>query len=166
MAYLAAIVFMQIRWSETQNFAWKPGLLDLSHLSYGKNVVPNFCPKMPLTCAFSRNGSDYIAVARALSAQSLLALSRSVAQLDLALSSSCRSVSLALSFRGYSIVGSGSGFTMNSNPKWIRLTLDTLKVIWFAKWIWTQIHCESWSGSDNRIACYELYACVQKIGSV
>jgi len=41
---------------------------------------------------------------------------------------------------------------MNSNPKWIRLTLDMPKVIRFTKWIWTQIHCESWSESDNRIA--------------
>jgi len=53
--------------------------------------------------------------------------------------------------RGYSIIGCGSGFTMNSNPKWIRLTLDTPKVIRFAKWISTQIHCESGSGSNNRI---------------
>jgi len=29
--------------------------------------------------------------------------------------------------RGYSIIGSGSGFTTNPNPKWIRLTLDTPK---------------------------------------
>jgi len=28
---------------------------------------------------------------------------------------------------------------MNPNPKWIRLTLDTPKVIPFAKWIWTEI---------------------------
>jgi len=41
---------------------------------------------------------------------------------------------------------------MNSNPKWIRLTFDKPKVIRVARWIWTQIHCESWSGSDNRIA--------------
>jgi len=34
------------------------------------------------------------------------------------------------------------GFTMNPNRKWIR----------FAKRIWTVIHCESWSWSDNRIA--------------
>jgi len=54
--------------------------------------------------------------------------------------------------RGYLIIGSGSGFTMNSNTKWIRLTLDTPKVIRFAKWIWTEIHCESWSRSDNWIA--------------
>ena len=31
------------------------------------------------------------------------------------------------SLKGYSIIGSWSGFTMNSNPKWIRLTLDTPK---------------------------------------
>jgi len=48
---------MQIRWSKTRNFAWELGLLDLSHLNYGKNVVPNFYPKMPLTCTFSRNGA-------------------------------------------------------------------------------------------------------------
>jgi len=29
-------MFMKIRWSKTQNFAWEPGLLDLSHLNYGK----------------------------------------------------------------------------------------------------------------------------------
>jgi len=29
--------------------------------------------------------------------------------------------------RGYSIIGSGSGFTVSLNPKWIRLTLDSLK---------------------------------------
>ena len=51
--------------------------------------------------------------------------------------------------RAYSVIG--SGFTMNLNPKWIRLTLDTPKVIRFAKWIWTEIHCETWSGSDNWI---------------
>jgi len=53
--------------------------------------------------------------------------------------------------RGYSIIGSGSRFTINSNPKWIRLTLDMPKVFRSAKWIWTQIHSESWSASDNRI---------------
>jgi len=56
------------------------------------------------------------------------------------------------SYTAYLIIRSGSRFTMNSNPKWIRLTLDTPKVIRFAKWIWTEIHCESWSRSDNRIA--------------
>jgi len=60
--------------------------------------------------------------------------------------------------RRYSIIGSGSGFTMNANPKWIRLTFDTPKVIRFAKWIWTDIHCESWSGSDNRIAPKKLHS--------
>jgi len=39
---------------------------------------------------------------------------------------------------------------MNMNPKWIRVTLDTPKVIRFAKRIWTEIHCESWS--NDRIA--------------
>ena len=53
--------------------------------------------------------------------------------------------------RAYSIIGSRSGFPMNLNPNWIRLTLDTPKVIRFAKWIWTQILCESRSGPDNRI---------------
>jgi len=62
------------------------------------------------------------------------------------------SVSQGSSQWGYSIIRSGSGITMNPNPKWIRLTLDTPKVIRFAKWIWTEIHCESWSGSDNQIA--------------
>jgi len=50
----------------------------------------------------------------------------------------------------HSIIGSRSGFTINLNPKWIRLILDTPKAIRFAKWIWTQIHCKSGSGSDNR----------------
>jgi len=40
--------------------------------------------------------------------------------------------------RGYLIIRSGSGFTMNSKPKWIQLTFDTPKVIRFAKWIWTR----------------------------
>ena len=40
---------------------------------------------------------------------------------------------------------------MNPNPKWNRHTLDAPKVIGFVKWIWTEIHCEYWSGSDNRI---------------
>jgi len=30
--------------------------------------------------------------------------------------------------KGYSIIGSGSGFTMNPNPKWIRLTLDSIEL--------------------------------------
>jgi len=58
---------------------------------------------------------------------------------------------LPLKLRAYLIIGSRSGFTMNLNPKWIRLTLDTPKVIRFAKWIWNQIHRESGSGSDNQI---------------
>jgi len=45
MAYLAAIVFMQIRWSETQNFAWKPGLLDLSHLNNGRKCGSQLLPQ-------------------------------------------------------------------------------------------------------------------------
>ena len=49
-ACLAAILFMQIRWSETQNFAWEPVLLDLSHLSYGRKCgskrLPQNAPNM------------------------------------------------------------------------------------------------------------------------
>jgi len=43
-----------------------------------------------------------------------------------------------------------SWFTMNLNPKRIRHA-HWSKVIRYARWIWTQIHCESWPGSDNWI---------------
>ena len=50
MACLMAILFMQIRLSKTQNFAWEPGLMDLSDLSYGKKcgsqLLPQNAPNM------------------------------------------------------------------------------------------------------------------------
>ena len=33
---LVAILFMQIRWSKTQNFAWEPGLSDSAYFNYVK----------------------------------------------------------------------------------------------------------------------------------
>ena len=33
---LVAILFMQIRWSKTEHFAWEPGLMDSAYLNYAK----------------------------------------------------------------------------------------------------------------------------------
>lgn len=49
-ACLASVLFMQIRWSKIQSFAWEPGLLDLSHLSCdekcGFRLLPQNAPNM------------------------------------------------------------------------------------------------------------------------
>jgi len=47
---LTAILFMQIRWSKTQNFAWEPGLSESAYLNYvkksGSQLVPENAPNM------------------------------------------------------------------------------------------------------------------------
>ena len=54
---MAAILFMQIRWSRTQNFAWEPArAYRIQHTQNRlKSLVPNFYLQMPLTFTFSRN---------------------------------------------------------------------------------------------------------------
>ena len=42
---LTAILFMQIRWSKTQNFAWEPGLSDSAYLNYAKKSGYQLLPK-------------------------------------------------------------------------------------------------------------------------
>ena len=42
---LAAILFMQIRWSKTKNFPWEPGLSNSAYPNYVKKVGSQLLPE-------------------------------------------------------------------------------------------------------------------------
>jgi len=52
---------------------------------------------------------------------------------------------------GHSIIGSGSGFTVNLGSDLLGKSNDFRLVKCESDSVWIQIHCESGAGSDNRI---------------